>query len=139
MAELLLGQPMFPGESGIDQLVEIIKILGTPTKQEICVMNPNYMEHKFPQIKPIPLAKVFNKEDEVTVDFLSNTFKYDPTQRYHSLQCLCTPYFDEIRFGDGKIREIIKDLKLLEFDEQMELAHLGPDERGAVKQKLHIQ
>lgn len=139
MAELLLGQPMFPGESGIDQLVEIIKILGTPTKQEICVMNPNYMEHKFPQIKPIPLAKVFKKEDEVTVDFLSNTFKYDPTQRYHSLQCLCTPYFDEIRFGDGKIREIIKDLKLLEFDEQMELAHLGPDERGAVKQKLHIQ
>jgi serine/threonine-protein kinase MDS1/RIM11 len=26
MAELLLGQPMFPGESGVDQLVEIIKV-----------------------------------------------------------------------------------------------------------------
>ncbi|KAG5514095.1 hypothetical protein RHGRI_035482 [Rhododendron griersonianum] len=26
MAELLLGQPLFPGESGVDQLVEIIKI-----------------------------------------------------------------------------------------------------------------
>lgn len=25
MAELLLGQPLFPGESGVDQLVEIIK------------------------------------------------------------------------------------------------------------------
>ena len=25
MAELMLGQPLFPGESGIDQLVEIIK------------------------------------------------------------------------------------------------------------------
>ncbi|KTA98712.1 Serine/threonine-protein kinase RIM11/MSD1 [Nakaseomyces glabratus] len=72
-------------------------------------------------------------------DIKPQNLLYDPTQRYHSLQCLCTPYFDEIRFGDGKIREIIKDLKLLEFDEQMELAHLGPDERGAVKQKLHIQ
>ena len=30
MAELMLGQPLFPGESGIDQLVEIIKVLGTP-------------------------------------------------------------------------------------------------------------
>lgn len=32
MAELLLGQPLFPGESGVDQLVEIIKVLGTPTR-----------------------------------------------------------------------------------------------------------
>lgn len=29
-AELLLGNPLFAGESGVDQLVEIIKILGTP-------------------------------------------------------------------------------------------------------------
>jgi len=33
IAELMLGQPIFPGESGVDQLVEIIKILGTPTKE----------------------------------------------------------------------------------------------------------
>jgi glycogen synthase kinase 3 beta len=58
MGELLLGQPLFPGESGIDQLVEIIKVLGTPTKEEVLVMNPNYKEHKFPTIKPHSLAKV---------------------------------------------------------------------------------
>ena len=58
MGELLLGQPLFPGESGIDQLVEIIKVLGTPTKEEVLIMNPNYTEHKFPIIKPHPLAKV---------------------------------------------------------------------------------
>ncbi len=26
MGEMLLGQPLFPGESGVDQLVEIIKV-----------------------------------------------------------------------------------------------------------------
>ena len=31
MAELLVGQPL-SGESGVDQLVEIIKVLGTPTR-----------------------------------------------------------------------------------------------------------
>jgi hypothetical protein len=35
IAELMLGQPIFPGESGVDQLVEIIKILGTPAKEQI--------------------------------------------------------------------------------------------------------
>jgi len=58
MAELMLGQPLFPGESGIDQLVEIIKVLGTPTRDQIRTMNPNYMEHRFPQIKPHPFNKV---------------------------------------------------------------------------------
>ena len=64
MAELMLGQPLFPGESGIDQLVEIIKVLGTPSREQIKTMNPNYMEHKFPQIKPHP----FNKVGALTAD-----------------------------------------------------------------------
>ncbi|XP_020230291.1 glycogen synthase kinase-3 alpha-like, partial [Cajanus cajan] len=54
LGELLLGQPLFPGESGVDQLVEIIKVLGTPTREEIKCMNPNYTEFKFPQIKAHP-------------------------------------------------------------------------------------
>lgn len=58
LAELLLGQPIFPGDSGVDQLVEIIKVLGTPTREQIREMNPNYQEFKFPQIKAHPWQKV---------------------------------------------------------------------------------
>ncbi|KMQ88592.1 protein kinase shaggy-like protein, partial [Lasius niger] len=57
LAELLLGQPIFPGDSGVDQLVEIIKVLGTPTRDQIREMNPNYTEFKFPQIKSHPWQK----------------------------------------------------------------------------------
>merc|ERR1711934_37390 len=46
IAELMLGQPIFPGESGVDQLVEIIKILGTPSREEILAMNPKYTEYR---------------------------------------------------------------------------------------------
>ena len=62
MAELMLGQPLFPGESGVDQLVEIIKILGTPTREQIKSMNPNYTEYKFPQIKAAPWSKVLSPQ-----------------------------------------------------------------------------
>ena len=58
LAELLMGQPIFPGDSGVDQLVEIIKILGTPTREQIVEMNPNYTEFKFPQIVSHPWHKV---------------------------------------------------------------------------------
>jgi glycogen synthase kinase 3 beta len=50
MAELMLGQPLFPGESGIDQLVEIIKVLGTPTREQIKTMNPNVSGDKPPGV-----------------------------------------------------------------------------------------
>ena len=38
--------------------MEIIKVLGTPTREQIKEMNPNYTEFKFPQIKAHPWPKV---------------------------------------------------------------------------------
>ncbi|KAK5696352.1 glycogen synthase kinase 3 [Elasticomyces elasticus] len=97
MAELMLGQPLFPGESGIDQLVEIIKVLGTPTRDQIRTMNPNYMEHKFPQIKPHPFSKVFRKADPNAIDLISRLLEYTPTQRLSAIEAMVHPFFDELR------------------------------------------
>ena len=84
---LCICQPLFPGETAVDQLVEIIKVmrnvshtrcvlcytmfrkanvivlqvLGTPTREEIRCMNPNYTEFRFPQIKAHPWHKVHTR------------------------------------------------------------------------------
>ena len=58
MAEMILGEPIFCGESALDQLAEIIKILGTPTQTQILQMNPNSEEVKLPKIKAKPWNKV---------------------------------------------------------------------------------
>jgi glycogen synthase kinase 3 beta len=103
MAELMLGQPLFPGESGIDQLVEIIKVLGTPTREQIRTMNPNYMEHKFPQIKPHPFNKVFRKADQNAIDLISKLLEYTPTQRLAAINAMVHPFFDELRDPNTKL------------------------------------
>ncbi|KAI9650405.1 glycogen synthase kinase 3 [Ciborinia camelliae] len=100
MAELMLGQPLFPGESGIDQLVEIIKVLGTPTRDQIRTMNPNYMEHKFPQIKPHPFNKVFRKADASAIELISKLLEYTPTERLSAIEAMVHPFFDELREPD---------------------------------------
>ncbi|GMP61638.1 hypothetical protein CsSME_00024024 [Camellia sinensis var. sinensis] len=98
LAELLLGQPLFPGESGVDQLVEIIKILGTPTREEIRCMNPNYTEFKFPQIKAHPWHKVFNKRMPAeAVDLVSRLLQYSPNLRCTALEACAHPFFDDLR------------------------------------------
>ncbi|KAG4937111.1 Shaggy-related protein kinase theta [Glycine soja] len=98
LAELLVGHPMFPGESGVDQLVEIIKILGTPTREEIKCMNPNYTEFKFPQIKAHPWHKVFHKKmPSEAVDLVSRMLQYSPNLRCTALEACAHPFFDDLR------------------------------------------
>ncbi|CAA0820790.1 Shaggy-related protein kinase theta [Striga hermonthica] len=98
MAELLLGRPLFPGESSVDQLVEIIKVLGTPTREEIKCMNPNYSEFKFPQIKAHPWHKVFHKRmPPEAVDLVSRLLQYSPTLRFSALEACAHPFFDDLR------------------------------------------
>ncbi|KAJ6338116.1 hypothetical protein OIU76_007736 [Salix suchowensis] len=98
LAELLRGQPLFPGESGVDQLVEIIKVLGTPTREEIKCMNPNYTEFKFPQIKAHPWHKIFHKQmPPEAVDLVSRLLQYSPNMRCTALEACAHPFFNDLR------------------------------------------
>uniref|UniRef100_A0A0D9Y765 non-specific serine/threonine protein kinase n=1 Tax=Oryza glumipatula TaxID=40148 RepID=A0A0D9Y765_9ORYZ len=121
LAELLLGQPVFPGDSGVDQLVEIIKfppfrlahagdllyfiqVLGTPTREEIKHMNPNYTEFKFPQIKAHPWHKIFHKRmPSEAVDLVSRLLQYSPHLRCSALEVLIHPFFDELRDPNARL------------------------------------
>ncbi len=51
LAELVTGQPIFKGVSAHLQLVEIIKLLGTPSQDEVKAMNPKFGVFKFANVK----------------------------------------------------------------------------------------
>ncbi|EGR32068.1 hypothetical protein IMG5_097450 [Ichthyophthirius multifiliis] len=99
IAEMILCEPLFPGENAVDQLVEIIKILGTPTQEQILKMNPQHNQQKFPQIKPSSWSKIFAKQklDPVLVDLINRLLVYIPTDRPTPLETLLHPYFNELR------------------------------------------
>lgn len=61
VAEMLTGVSLFPGENNVDQMVEIIKVLGTPSPEEIRQMNPHYNSFNFPNIQKRELKDVWNK------------------------------------------------------------------------------
>ncbi|KAM0753160.1 hypothetical protein T439DRAFT_333061 [Meredithblackwellia eburnea MCA 4105] len=124
LGELLQGSVFFPGSSGIDQLVEIIKVLGTPTRDQIKSMNPSYMEHKFPQIKPVPLSRtrsttliptttatlpfalallpwaskqLLPKASTEGIDLLGKLLAFDPHERITACEAMTHPFFDEVK------------------------------------------
>ncbi|GAA5886167.1 hypothetical protein JCM6882_004286 [Rhodosporidiobolus microsporus] len=98
LGELLHGSVFFPGQSGIDQLVEIIKVLGTPTRDEIRTMNPSYVEHQFPQIKAVALEKLLLHSSPEALTLLSSFLTFSPPTRPAAIEALAHPFFDELRY-----------------------------------------
>ncbi|KAG9339516.1 hypothetical protein JZ751_023658 [Albula glossodonta] len=119
LAELLLGQPIFPGDSGVDQLVEIIKVLGTPTREQIREMNPNYTEFKFPQIKAHPWTKVFRpRTPPEAIALCSRLLEYTPTARLTPLEACAHSFFDELRDPNVKLPNGREKPSLFNFSTQ---------------------
>lgn len=55
VVELLTLEPIFPGDSSQEQLIEIMKILGTPPQKYIDLYEEEKsMHYNFPVIKPTP-------------------------------------------------------------------------------------
>mmetsp|Transcript_43033 Transcript_43033/g.88562 ORF Transcript_43033/g.88562 Transcript_43033/m.88562 type:complete len:360 (-) Transcript_43033:12-1091(-) len=103
-AELILGQPLFTGKDGIDQLVQIVKVLGTPSTQQLRAMNPNYPEYEFtPSISPHPWEKVLRGWAPVhACDLVSLMLTYDPAARAPPLHVLLHPFFAELKSIEKK-------------------------------------
>nr|XP_027202818.1 shaggy-related protein kinase GSK2-like [Dermatophagoides pteronyssinus] len=100
IAEMALGKPFFAGSTSVEQFVKIIQILGSPTKQQIESMNPEYSNFNFPEYKKVDLRQLFKKNPDLPDSFyelLSNLFKYDPSSRIHPFDALALPFFDELR------------------------------------------
>ena len=105
IAELCLMRPIFPGKSAKDQLYEIMKILGSPTKEELTNMNGKYKTLKVPKINPKPWVNVFKNKnnDPLYIDLISKLLTYDPEARLTPYKALCHPYFDDLRNNDIRL------------------------------------
>jgi len=97
-AEMVTKQPLFPGDSEIDQLFRIFRILGTPN-ETIWPGIGDLPEYKttFPLWKPQPLQTAVPGLDSNGLDIFAKMLQYPPGKRISSKAALIHPYFDELR------------------------------------------
>lgn len=105
LAELLLGTPIFPGATAVDQLIEIVRVIGTPTKDEVMVMNPNYQEYKsFPVVRPPSWPAIFKQGTNAEViDLVSKVLVYYPNKRLKAIEVAGHEFYNELRDPNTKI------------------------------------
>ena len=97
LGELSDGQPVFPGESEIDQLFVIQKIIGPLTSEQMHLfsLNPRFRGLKFPSISnPVTLrAKYVGILSSDIIDFMEKSLILEPKERPTIEECMGHPAF----------------------------------------------
>ena len=95
-AEMCNRKPLFPGDSEIDEIFRIFRILGTPNEEIWPDVNylPDF-KPSFPQWKKKPLSEAVPSLDANGIDLLDQMLVYDPSRRISAKRALIHPYFND--------------------------------------------
>lgn len=91
-----MQQAIFPGDSELQQLLHIFKLLGTPSEDVWPGVSKLRDWHEFPQWRPQDLTKVFPRLDDKGIDLMQKMLDYDPAKRITAKDALDHPYFDDL-------------------------------------------
>ncbi|KAF3903189.1 hypothetical protein ABW20_dc0100677 [Dactylellina cionopaga] len=93
-AEMITRRPLFPGDSEIDEIFKIFRILGTPNEESWAGVTslPDY-KPTFPQWVGGELPKSVPNLDESETDLLEHMLAYDPALRISAKRACNHEYF----------------------------------------------
>lgn len=96
-AEMVTKKPLFPGDSEIDELFRIFRILGTPTEKTWPGVTklPDY-KPTFPGWTPQPLRDLVPNLEPMGIDLLERMLQYEPSKRISAKAALNHPYFNDL-------------------------------------------
>ncbi|RYR64368.1 hypothetical protein Ahy_A03g010488 isoform A [Arachis hypogaea] len=97
-AEMVNQRPLFPGDSEIDELFKIFRILGTPNEDTWPGVTslPDF-KSAFPKWAPKDLATVVPTLEPAGLDLLSSMLRLDPSKRITARSALEHEYFKDIK------------------------------------------
>ncbi|THU48579.1 hypothetical protein C4D60_Mb06t00470 [Musa balbisiana] len=95
-AELITTQALFAGDSELQQLLHIFRLLGTPNDVIWPGVSklPNW--HEYPQWSPKSLSSTVPNLDDNGLDLLSKMLQYEPSKRISAKKAMEHPYFDDV-------------------------------------------
>ncbi|XP_013358232.1 PREDICTED: cyclin-dependent kinase-like 2 isoform X2 [Chinchilla lanigera] len=109
VTEMLTGEPLFPGDSDIDQLYHIMTCLGNliPRHQELFYKNPAFAGVRLPEIQETePLERRYPKLSEVVTDLAKKCLHIDPDKRPLCAELLNHAFFQMDGFAERFSQEL---------------------------------
>lgn len=77
LAEMFKREPIFRGDSEVDVMTSIFKVLGTPNETNMPGIQELLFDNTLPEYEGEDLDILLNCKDELFIDLLKGLLKYD--------------------------------------------------------------
>ena len=86
LGEMMLGKPIFPGSSTLNQLERIVEVTGKPDRAGLASMKSSYaktMIDSLPNVKRKSLTELLPKADRDALDFIARCLRFNAPVELH--------------------------------------------------------
>ncbi|KAI9306928.1 MAP kinase [Cunninghamella echinulata] len=132
-AEMLGGKPLFKGRDYVDQLNQILGILGTPdeeTLQRVGSERAQMYIRSLPHMPRIPFQNLYPRANPLAIDLLNKLLEFDPSRRITVEEALAHPYLSAYHDEDDEPSHV------QHFDFSFEVIDSIEDMRRSIAQEV---
>ncbi|KAG0755522.1 hypothetical protein G6F57_006227 [Rhizopus arrhizus] len=104
-AEMLGGRPLFKGRDYVDQLNQILGILGTPDEETLRRVGSERAQvyiRSLPRMPRIPFENLYPRANPMAIDLLNKLLEFDPSKRITVEEALAHPYLSAYHDEDDE-------------------------------------
>ncbi|KAL7311034.1 mitogen activated protein kinase 2, variant 2 [Mucor circinelloides] len=104
-AEMLGGRPLFKGRDYVDQLNQILGILGTPDEETLCRVGSERAQvyiRSLTRMPKIPFQNLYPRASPLAIDLLNKLLTFDPAKRITVEEALAHPYLSAYHDEDDE-------------------------------------
>lgn len=95
--EILTLNPLFPGDSELDQLNKIHDVVGSPSQTLLSVFKHKNVPYTFPKRNPVRFYNLVPILSDYGISILNKMLCYNPDIRINTKKLLEHIYFDDLR------------------------------------------
>ncbi|KAK7086136.1 Mitogen-activated protein kinase 15 [Halocaridina rubra] len=96
LGEMLLGKPMFPGSSTIDQIERIMAVIAPPSREDLHIISSQYASGLLNKPQggraPKPLREILGGAPSDAIDLVEKLLVFNPEKRLTAEQALKHPF-----------------------------------------------
>jgi len=115
LGEILIVEPIFPGESTVNQLEKIIEVTGRPSAEDLIAINSPFAANLLESVHEVEqhsIEEMFPKVKDEVLDFVSKLLEFNPDKRITIDESLRSHYVEQFHEGN-EAEEIVCEKKIV--------------------------
>lgn len=115
LAELLIGKPIFPGSSTINQLARVVTLTGMPSDEDMESLGSPFTSMMMSSLNKIvqkPIREYMPNATDDAIDLVRRLLQFNPNKRLTTVQALNHPYIKQFHRSNDLLPTLPRSVQI---------------------------